>query len=252
MSKEPLVSAVMLTGKDPSREPFCQMALKCFLHQNWDNKELVIVNHGDWVVNTEGWPNVREIRIEKASMGLMRQRMLDEAEGKFVIQWDDDDISMPNRMRVQVTPMRSDPTLEATFLGSQIRYSLMTNCALVGWNKRNAGIDGTVCHKNVSEFRYKDVPAHEDSIFRKNFKTQFIIQGDRLHIRLHHGDNIMGAQFIMYDLTSKTNVWRLDTSHARLLSGALERFLGIRIPSSGHRRVPPYILPANRIGTRVF
>jgi len=252
MSKTPLVTAVMLTGKDPSREAYCQMAVRCFKAQTWPNKELVIVNHGDWVVNTEEDPEIREYRIGRMSMGLMRQAMLDHAEGEVVIQWDDDDISMPARMAVQATPI-IEGKVEATFLGSQTRYSMLTNCALVGWNKQNPGIDGTICHRRRPKYKYKDVKSREDSIFRKHFDgAQLIIQGDRLHIRLHHGGNIMGEGFIMYDLTKKRNIWRLDTSHERLLANALTKYLHIGVPPRGHRRVSPYILPKQLIGQRIF
>ena len=185
MSVKPLITAVMLTGKDRSRIPFCTMAVKCFLEQSWPNKELVIVNHGDWDVSLGCPENVREFHVERTTMGLMRQECLDHARGDVVIQWDDDDISMPERMKVQAAPILSGEA-EATFLGSQIRYSLVTNCALVGWNKRNAGIDGTVCHRRRDKYAYQDVKAREDSIFRRHFaKSQVVIQGDRLHVRLH-------------------------------------------------------------------
>lgn len=247
----PLISAVMLTGKDPSREAFCAMAVRCFRAQTWARKELVVVNHGEYHVNADMSPDIHEVHIKRHNMGLMRQALLEEAKGDIIIQWDDDDISMPDRMRIQAEPIMAR-RVEATFLGSQLRYSLQSNTALVGWNARNPGIDGTVCHIADPKYRYQDVAAREDSIFRQQFKKTEVIQGDRLHIRLHHGGNIMAEKFIMYDLTGKRNIWRLDTAHDRMLLTALERYLQIKVPVHGHTRVTPYVLPQDKIGKRVF
>ena len=247
----PLISCLMLTGKSPDRLEHARRAVRCWTEQTYPNCELVIVNHGDKLVLPHGQDKVRETMIKKLSMGMMRQRCVDEAKGEICVQWDDDDIHLPDRVTAQTKPLRralKDGTgPEAVFLGTQVRYSVATNCALIGWNKRNAGIDGTAAWIRRPKYEYRDVKSQEDSIFRKHFpgKATDVVQGHRLFIRLHHGGNIMAEKFIMFDLAGRRNVWRLGPREAELLRRHLRDYLGLPVRPSAIHAKPPHRLPPN-------
>lgn len=229
----PLVSCLMLTGKSPVRAEFAKKAVSCFIDQTYPRKELVIANHGQYTVLTPDVRRIleqnsleaREVRIPFRSMGLMRQDCLNEAAGEYCIQWDDDDLSLPKRIEKQLYPLLYEG-YEATFMRTIINWSTQTNSARVGSNRvPSAGIDGTIAHKRLPQYRYPDAPARkEDCAFRGQFRNTLAIPGSRLYIRLHHGDNIMPAHIVMSVLHDKNNVWRLNSEDKEVLEDAINRY----------------------------
>ena len=251
MKTYPLVSALLYVRDRLDSAILCDVAVRSFLSQTWPNRELVIAHLGDYVVNREAHDNIREIRIDQGSLGAIRQRLLYEARGDIVMRWDDDAISMPERMRVQVEPIAAG-SVEATLLGCHIRYSLARNTSLVGWNVKMPGISTTICHRRDAKYSYQDTEQQAEEQFRALFKKPMVIQGDRLHILIHSGVDTPYDYLIMQDLVHKRNIWRMDTSHDRLLLQALEAYFAVEISPRGHTRVSPYILPKDKIGQRIF
>lgn len=224
------VSGLMLTGKSPQRERLARAAARCFLRQSYACHELVIVNHGTYQVVDDGLLDmaseagvrVSETRISKLSMGKMRQAALDRATGDICIQWDDDDISLPNRVESQVAPILAR-TVDATFLRTILNWSAITNSARVGTNRRpETGIDGTIAFRRMPGCNYKDLPERrEDCDFRGNFPAFTTVEGAHLYIRVIHGDNIMPASLVMKNLHGKRNQWELSDDLKDVLRSAV-------------------------------
>lgn len=224
------VSGLMLTGKSPARERLAKAAVRCFLRQSYPCHELIIVNHGSYRVldddllalSAESGVRVTESSIQKKSMGLMRQIALEKASGDICIQWDDDDISLPNRVETQVRPIASGK-VEATFLRTIINWCAQTNSARVGTNRiPSAGIDGTIAFRKRPGVAYRDMPERkEDCDFRRNFKSFEAMDGAYLYVRVIHGDNIMPASLVMRHLHGKRNRWELDDDLKSVLQAAV-------------------------------
>ncbi len=230
----PLVTACMLTGKSPARERYARAAVRCFLDQTYPERDLVILNHGDFEVLSgelmsladEAGVQVTEYRTRKLDMGSMREACRKRAEGDYCIQWDDDDISLPLRIEMQLGLVTAGK-VQATFLKSIINWSAVTNCARVGVNFKNKdyGIDGTVAFNNRIGLLYTPAPERkEDVAFRGRVQKFKAIDGDLLYVRVHHGDNIMPESLIMRHLHGMRNRWDLSADQQAILRSAVLRY----------------------------
>lgn len=105
--KFPLVSCLLVTK---NRFDLAKKSIHCFLNQSYPNRELVIINDDtdtqllDWVNNL----NSCKIRFyhlpdESKKLGVLRNFSREKANGKYIAQWDDDDLSHNNRLLFQMT-----------------------------------------------------------------------------------------------------------------------------------------------------
>jgi glycosyltransferase involved in cell wall biosynthesis len=93
-----------------NRRPFVAQAVRCFLAQDYAEKELVIVDDGadamaDLMPQNQG---VRYFKLEKPqSVGAKRNFAGQQAGGEILVHWDDDDWSAPWRLSYQVEQLRA-------------------------------------------------------------------------------------------------------------------------------------------------
>jgi glycosyltransferase involved in cell wall biosynthesis len=101
----PLISCIMPTY---NRRPFLPLALRCFLDQDYPNKELIVVDDGEIRVGdlAGNLPGVRYLApASRLSIGAKRNLACAEARGEIVAHWDDDDWYAPDRLRYQAAPI---------------------------------------------------------------------------------------------------------------------------------------------------
>ena len=125
MSTTPLVSCVMVTA---DRHTLCRRAIRSWAEQDWDNRELVVLDNGTDPMESllSDLPSGRVVYRHMANnpdttIGELRNRSLDLVNGDFVVpQWDDDDWSAPDRITRQMAALeaqRADAvTLYATLM----------------------------------------------------------------------------------------------------------------------------------------
>jgi glycosyltransferase involved in cell wall biosynthesis len=96
-----LVSVIMPTFNRRASIPF---AIECFRSQTWKNKELIIVDDGDSVEDlVPEAENIRYFRSDrKNDIGSKRNFAVSMARGRYVVHFDDDDWSAPERMEHQI------------------------------------------------------------------------------------------------------------------------------------------------------
>ena len=105
MSK-PLVSCLMPTA---NRRRWMPYAVAAFLHQDYEPRELVILDDGsdavaDLVPND---PRIRYARVPAGqSLGEKRNQACELARGEILAHWDDDDWSAPWRLSYQVEELQ--------------------------------------------------------------------------------------------------------------------------------------------------
>ena len=193
-SEGEMVTAVMITGKHPARRRLAHTAITSFLAQTYRKKELLIINTGEPLARPE--PYVREICLRQGckTLGDLRNLGIDRALGSWVIQWDDDDWHHPERIARQMTAAAVEG---ACVLGSQIRYSLTQKRGFIC--QRNAGIEGTILHRQATTHRYPSMRKAEDTAFYRSFKKQTVIM-DRpeLYVRFYHGNNTWDEAHLMH------------------------------------------------------
>lgn len=120
------VSCITVT-QDGRRELFAD-AVRCLSEQTHRDKELVVVHDGDVradrelraIVASEA-PGIDASirRCEPALLGDLRQLGVETATGEFVCQWDDDDLSHPTRLELQLSHL-DGAAADACFLTEQL------------------------------------------------------------------------------------------------------------------------------------
>ncbi len=107
--ERPFVSCLMVTRQ---RALLAQLAIKTFLKQSYANRELIVIDDGPddalehWIAENED-PLVRYYRLsdDGRPLGELRTLALEKARGDYIAQWDDDDLSAPLRLELQMAAL---------------------------------------------------------------------------------------------------------------------------------------------------
>jgi glycosyltransferase involved in cell wall biosynthesis/GT2 family glycosyltransferase len=118
-----LASCIMPTGH---RSDFALQAVQYFQRQDYEPRELVIVDDGDDSLERL-LPEDSRIRYLRAPagepIGTKRNRACAAAGGAFVVHWDDDDWFAPERLRRQLEPLL-DGQADITALRADVFFDL--------------------------------------------------------------------------------------------------------------------------------
>ncbi len=102
----PLISCLMVTA---DRFRLARGAVECFRRQTYPNRELVIIDDGvddglQRYVEQLADCQIRLLRLPSAgaTLGALRNQAVQQAQGDFVCQWDDDDLYDPARLEIQM------------------------------------------------------------------------------------------------------------------------------------------------------
>lgn len=127
-ANQPLVSCIMPTY---NRRQFVPHAIRYFLRQDYENKELIIVDDGtdavaDLIPATD---NIRYLRLnEKISLGAKLNLACDHARGNIIANWDDDDWYAARRLRYQVDALNNG-NIDVCGINHLLYYDLCTHQA---------------------------------------------------------------------------------------------------------------------------
>jgi glycosyltransferase involved in cell wall biosynthesis len=208
--KVPKVTAVMITGKNGDvRLDLAKAAITSFKQQTYQEKELVIVNTGPTLSREIfGDANIRELLLEplptgsRPTLGTLRNFGQDSATGDYIMQWDDDDWSHPNRMSYQMEAV--DGEFFCIMLRNQVRYDFTEDKAIVkNWNLAEPpGIPGTILYPKSNRYAYRRVSRREDDYFiEDHFKGRCIVlcnyRNPEMYLRFYHGDNTWTRRHVM-------------------------------------------------------
>ena len=108
--KRPLASAICCTFARPR---LLEEAIECFLRQDYEPKEMIILNdHPDQeLILAQKHPGIRIINAPEryGSLGEKRNAAMAHAKGEYLFVWDDDDLSLPWRMSSSVKLLEQFP-----------------------------------------------------------------------------------------------------------------------------------------------
>lgn len=114
----PKLTCMMVTRDRPL---LAGRSVDCFRRQSYPNRELLVLDDGadpslEQSIHSLGDPSIRFIRLpeEGKTLGELRNLAVELASGEYVAQWDDDDLSDPNRLEIQMAAIhvtRSDACL---------------------------------------------------------------------------------------------------------------------------------------------
>src|SRR5665213_712671 len=109
------------------RAKYVPTAINCFLDQTFTDSELIVFNNGapleiDFIPQ---YPRIRYISIGQRfpqPIGSLRNLVCEEALGKIIIHWDDDDWSHPLRIAQQVRMLQDNPKLRVVGYSSLLYW----------------------------------------------------------------------------------------------------------------------------------
>lgn len=235
------VSCLMVT-KDRYSEFL--LSLDAYCHQTYNSKELVIVSDGPEIYQEFIRDRVRQTKRTDIKvvmlggsmrLGSLRNVALSEATGPLVCQWDDDDLSHPERLATQVKALQGAGAL-ASYFTEQLHYFADTNELFwCDWTRREGDasktlIPGTLLGVKSALPRYQpDLPCYEDSVLRGVLIRTGVpiarVQGNGLLLMYRfHGRNTYNRDHHMTIV--RTRALAADELRARepLLKAALGRY----------------------------
>lgn len=152
------------------RPEFVRHAFNQFIAQTYPCKELVIVDDGRTPIpaSVSNHPWVKYIRLgERLSLGEKHNVGTTQAQGEYIIHWDDDDWFNPHRIGIQIEPLALG---QADFTGIMQHYILsIPDCFFLCWRRgypkgtrivKFSGHDGTMAfHRKWFDqgIRYTDL-----------------------------------------------------------------------------------------------
>ena len=104
---QPFISCIMPTY---NRRAFVARAVEYFLRQDYEDKELIVVDDGEDAIG-DALPQderVRYVRLkERQTVGAKRNLACEQARGDIIAHWDDD-WHAPHRLRYQVEALQRE------------------------------------------------------------------------------------------------------------------------------------------------
>jgi len=102
-----LISCIMPTR---NRRAFVAQAISYFLRQDYEAKELIVLDDGDDSVADliPSDPRIHYVRLpQRLTLGAKRNRCVELAHGDLIMHWDDDDWHAPQRITLQYEALRA-------------------------------------------------------------------------------------------------------------------------------------------------
>lgn len=216
------VSAITVTR---NRVKFLQKSIEYFINQTYDNKEMLIMYYDDddetknYLLSLDKtWRNDNNIRIfkhipmEGIYLGSLRNFLIEQSTGEYIIIWDDDDYHAPERIEFQLEEILKDDlvacTLKSLLIFSETRQEVKLSF------ERIEGWEGTLmCLKDKMPLymnlqRYEDTPVLENLFLNQKAKS---VHNPDLYVYYLHSNNISTEYhkeelfFNSYELTGAKN-----------------------------------------------
>ena len=237
----PLISCLMVTR---GRRVLLEAAIGCFARQTYPNRELVIVCDSpalpqddplERAIHATGCPNVHLIRVDAAgrqggaTLGELRNIAVDHAAGRYVCQWDDDDLYDPCRLEMQQRVLAAAGA-QACLLGRWMIWWPAEDRLAVSSERDWEG--SLLCEKAVMP-RYPALRRGEDTpVVEQLRRSARVVRMDlpRLYTYVVHGGNTFGTPH--FDVHWQTATARFDGDRCR----AVLEEMGKRLPVEAYRR----------------
>ena len=158
-----------------NRPVLLEESIKCFIDQDYDNKELIILNDQEGVTLniSRDFDNIKIYNHSERfeSLGAKRNYIKTLGNGDYYCIWDDDDLYTPYRLSESVDLMQRNPQVDIikpkdsfiTFDG--IKYKLATN---------KFHSQACIRKEYMNNHNYPLISLGEDAIFERGAKKEYI------------------------------------------------------------------------------
>lgn len=191
----PLVSCIMPTF---NRRAFVSDAIRYFLLQDYENKELLIADDGTDCIKDLVPDNkqIRYIRIQKTmTLGEKRNFCIRESRGDLIMHWDDDDWMAPYRISYQVSELLLN-NVEVCGLQEMYFYEFGTGkCWLYKYpSKARSWLAGGSLLYSRSFWKkapFPDMQVASDThfIFSRELRSFKVLSDNRFYVAAIHRNN---------------------------------------------------------------
>lgn len=196
--KSPTIYCVLVTGKSECRNLFGKQSVQNFFEQDYHNKKLIVINHGNSSIihpQHKQSANIHEHMVVKGTsmaLGDMRNLALDMVpKGSYWTTWDDDDYRPPHYISWMYKNLKSHGADLLTYT-QRYEYNYTTGFF---WQTiwKHGFVTGLV--KQDDRFRYKSIDSMEDkdllNDYRRLGKRVIVLPENdpSIYIRLVHGGN---------------------------------------------------------------
>ena len=243
---QPLISCLMITR---GRSGLLKFAIEGFARQTYPNRELVIVCDSpalpqddplERAIRDAACPNIRLIRVRSTSqsgsrpasltLGELRNIAVDQAAGRYVCQWDDDDLYDPCRLEMQQRVLAATGA-QACLLGRwMIWWPAEERLAVSG----ERDWEGSLLCEKAAMPRYPALRRGEDTpVVEQLRRSARVVRMDlpRLYTYVVHGGNTFTAPH--FETHWKMAAARFDGARCR----AVLEEMGKRLPVEAYRRM---------------
>ena len=176
----PLISCMCVSNNN---EAFVKRCIKSFNDQLYENKELVIIyensSQASDFINSISQSNIfiynESDRVNKKTLGALRNIAIHKSSGQFVMQWDDDDIYDPHRIFEQYIHM-TDTKCDACILDQVTIFDEIKNSFAL--SKKREWEGSIIFNRELSianNLWYPELTKGEDTLFVEKFKSEFTI-----------------------------------------------------------------------------
>jgi Glycosyl transferases group 1/Glycosyl transferase family 2 len=223
-----MVSCLMVSRGDVARAKFGVMS---YLQQTWPNKELVVViqqeqtSLANWLATLDE-PSIRlHIAPSHWTLGDLRNASIAHAQGEFIMQWDDDDLSDPDRIRAFMGAAKR-LQVDLVFLSRWFHWwpARRSFCGAVHriW-------EGSMLARKSCMVRYPSLPKGEDTDVMQQLVSQHpfaLVDWPELYVYTVTGKNTWDTSFFERHWQQAT--WRAQGLVYDDLLDALNRRLPIK------------------------
>lgn len=196
----PLVSCIMPTA---NRREFVGKAIEYFLRQDYEPKELIIVDDGTDSVNdlVPREDRIRYYRLDKrATVGAKRNFACDKACGELIVHWDDDDWHAQHQISFQVVAIL-DSGKNVCGINELLFFDIVKKKAwkyLYPSGKQPWLSGSSLCYTRAfwKSHRFPDIDVGEDGRFVWAAKPDeiFVLSDYHFHVGIIHEHNISPKQ----------------------------------------------------------
>lgn len=170
MYEDPLISCLCVTWGRPS---LLRRSIEIFNNQTYMNRQLVVICRDSDTITLNllheiNQNNIKIVSVENAhqmKLGELRNLSIDNSDGEYVCQWDDDDWYHPHRVQDQYTAIK-----ESNKSGSILSYILMFDAKekYAYLSPRRAWENSFMCERKLiidKAIKFPDLDKAEDTPF---------------------------------------------------------------------------------------
>lgn len=191
-TNRPKLSCLMVTKNRPL---LAERAIHCFKKQSYKNRELVIIDDDEDDTLAKLIERLDDERIvhfrlpsENKPLGVLRNIALERSSGSYITQWDDDDLSDPDRLFTQLAVLHAMNT-DACFLERQQMWWPKSNHLAISCRRIWEG--SFICDKAKlspypAQTQGEDTPVIEHLV--KNGRIA-LVDMPQLYTYIYHGEN---------------------------------------------------------------